>query len=214
MAEIDLSKQLLPKTLVREALRQPLRVFLAIRGENPLLLVTLTDIKDELAAGLFALAWGTKGDGEAQADGLGYHTVQRSQGADRDVFVAKPTAAGSVADDLRQRILAEPHFVVPLAKRSEEESFAYRISVGRARNTDIVLRDASISKFHAWFEQEEDGSLCVADAGSKNGTSLNGRNLQPREFTRLQEGDKIRFGNVNATVCAPETLWEVINAHS
>ncbi len=46
--------------------------------------------------------------------------------------------------------------VIALEKRDDASGpFPSRVSIGRARNADIVLRHESVSKFHAWFERDE-----------------------------------------------------------
>jgi pSer/pThr/pTyr-binding forkhead associated (FHA) protein len=70
-----------------------------------------------------------------------------------------------------------------------------------------VLRDRSVSKFHAWFERGAAGALLLADAGSKNGTSVNGDQTVPRELTNVKAGDVVRFGSVEAVICTPDALW-------
>jgi pSer/pThr/pTyr-binding forkhead associated (FHA) protein len=67
-----------------------------------------------------------------------------------------------------------------------------------------------VSKFHGWFEVDEMGGLHVADAGSKNSTRVNGKQLNPRELTRVGPGDSIRFGSVEALLCAPQTLFAAL----
>ena len=57
-----------------------------------------------------------------------------------------------------------------------------KVSVGRARNNDIVLPAPSISKVHAVFQRAADGTgWKLTDVGSRNGTSLNGVPLAPNE---------------------------------
>jgi pSer/pThr/pTyr-binding forkhead associated (FHA) protein len=85
-----------------------------------------------------------------------------------------------------------------------------RISVGRARNKDIVLRHQSVSKFHCWFEVDDAGAFYVTDAGSKNATKVNANSLKARERTRVEPGDVIRFGSVEAIMCAPRVLWAAL----
>ena len=112
---------------------------------------------------------------------------------------------------IKRRISAGPHFIVELRKRQKDASYMNRVSVGRARNQDVVLRHASVSKSHAWFETGETGNLVLADAGSKNGTWLRGEQLGARKLTRVYTGDQIRFGHVECTVCFAETLWNLLH---
>jgi hypothetical protein len=55
------------------------------------------------------------------------------------------------------------------------------IGVGRTENNDVVIRDSSLSKFHAFFQQGESGEWLLKDAGSRNGTFLNDAPLPPKE---------------------------------
>lgn len=65
--------------------------------------------------------------------------------------------------------------------------FGQMITLGRARNNDLVLLHPSVSKFHAWFSQEG-GTWTVTDAGSSNGTWLDGQRLTARQSHRLRAG--------------------------
>jgi hypothetical protein len=70
---------------------------------------------------------------------------------------------------------------------------------------------ASVSKVHAWFEWDEDGNIYLCDEGSTNNTQLNGRVLMAGELEPFVPGDLIRFGDVEAFLCLPETLWEALD---
>ena len=119
----------------------------------------------------------------------------------------RPALAPGEAEALAKIVSRGPHFALPLRKRSDSEAlYADRISVGRARNKDIVLRHSSISKFHAWFESDAEG-LLVADADSKNLTRLNGERLSPSEKVRVRSGDVVRFGAIDCVLCSPSVLW-------
>jgi hypothetical protein len=75
------------------------------------------------------------------------------------------------------------------------------VTVGRTRNNDIILADVAISKFHALLKEEE-GRFWLQDAGSRNGTFLDGervpdtKNGKPLE---LRQGAKVRFGDLEVT---------------
>jgi pSer/pThr/pTyr-binding forkhead associated (FHA) protein len=68
------------------------------------------------------------------------------------------------------------------------------LSVGRSADNDIALEDDFASARHARVEPRRDG-VWVSDAGSTNGTYVNGAKLsKPR---RLKSGDVIRVGNTD-----------------
>lgn len=83
--------------------------------------------------------------------------------------------------------------VLPVVK--VQATFPSMITVGRARNNDLVVSDVLVSKFHAFFRQLDDGAWALADAGSANGTRIGEVELPPKGAPeRLHAGDKITFG--------------------
>jgi len=90
-----------------------------------------------------------------------------------------------------------------------------QISVGRARNCDVVVRHASVSKLHAHFlvpPKEEVGSrgLQLVDRGSGNGTSVNGSKLVADTPRTVAPGDVIRFGGVRCTLLPGDRLYDLL----
>ncbi len=79
--------------------------------------------------------------------------------------------------------------------KNPDNPFPDRISVGRARSCDVVLRLSFVSKLHAHFlTASEDGLLRLVDQNSANGTSVNERRLTPSEPAVVLVGDRIGFG--------------------
>lgn len=73
-------------------------------------------------------------------------------------------------------------------------AFSNMITVGRTGNNDIVIDSQGISKFHAHFSFNRDtGTSMVTDAGSTNGTYVNGIRLKPKTPTQLDDADEISF---------------------
>jgi hypothetical protein len=70
-----------------------------------------------------------------------------------------------------------------------------RVSIGRALNQDVVLRHPRVSKFHAFFITKAN-DWSIADAGSTNGTTVNGVRLAPRRPALLRSGDQVAFGPI------------------
>lgn len=92
--------------------------------------------------------------------------------------------------------------VIPIQK-SDRNPFADTITIGRARNNDIVIEHSQVSKVHAYamFVAGDDTSLMLKDANSMNGTWVflgsGMRRLSPGETALLHVGMEIRLGVVD-----------------
>ena len=64
-------------------------------------------------------------------------------------------------------------------------------SAGRHPDSDILLDDVTVSRRHAEFRLNDDGSWAVADVGSLNGTYVN---RQPVDSTVLANNDQVQIG--------------------
>lgn len=64
--------------------------------------------------------------------------------------------------------------------------------------TDVVLQDASISRMHARFS-EENGQLYLEDLNATNGTFKNGVRLAPYEKVEILREDEIGLGKLKFT---------------
>jgi hypothetical protein len=193
------------------AMTQPLGEFTAAFGDASFLLVKLDDPTGELEAGLAALKTSQQSRAQPNLNVLAFHTVVADVN-DLPKAFAKDDPAGVSVSELRRRLSQARHFAITLDKRVHDGTYVDRISVGRARNKDIVLRHPSVSKFHAWFERDPAGVWCVADAGSKNGTRTNAVEMTARDLIKIKPGDLIRFGSVEAMVCSSDTLWKTVRA--
>ncbi|HET8644457.1 MAG TPA: SpoIIE family protein phosphatase [Vicinamibacteria bacterium] len=76
-----------------------------------------------------------------------------------------------------------------------------RVTIGRARESDIFLPDQWLSRQHAEIQRRE-GAFFLLDLGSKNGTLVNGERV--RQQRRLQPGDVIALGEHYLTFSAEE----------
>jgi hypothetical protein len=119
--------------------------------------------------------------------------------------------AGDSASEQDRRLMVG-RFLVKLEK-STRNPWKYRISVGRAKNNDIVIRHPSVSKLHAHFLISHDTprgeapvNLRLTDVGSSNGTQINGQELAPDEIRELNPGDLINFGEIAAEFLDAGTL--------
>jgi len=97
----------------------------------------------------------------------------------------------------------------PLKKAIAGQAFAHTILVGRATSTDICIPHTSVSKLHARLRLAADG-IFVSDAGSSNGTMLNGVLLREGEELRLGNGDFVRFGSCVFQAFEPQSLLHIL----
>jgi len=207
--------------MMLNAKQQTLDEFLAECETPYLLLIRLDDPSSELALGLLAQEPRDQG-----RDGLGFRTVQRDISSVMESLEAARKAkektieqrhpqkfslrlSSGASGHLPPELLSGTYHVLALRKRSEA-AFLRSVSVGRARNHDIVLRHRSVSKFHGSFELDDEGRLFVRDANSSNHTFINGRQINER--APVQPGDNIQFGSVDTHLCSAEGFWRTVRA--
>lgn len=93
-------------------------------------------------------------------------------------------------------------------KKSERNPFGALITVGRARNNDVVIEHPTVSKLHVIFTRVAAGWQ-VSDERSSNGTFLNGVKLTPGEKRAISDGDSLRFGpDIVGRFFEPGSLWQ------
>jgi hypothetical protein len=84
------------------------------------------------------------------------------------------------------------------------------LTIGRDSSCDIAINSHLVSRHHArlvWV----DGGPSVQDLGSRNGTSLNNKPLEPNLPKALQHGDLIGIGPWLARVVAHEATLTAMN---
>ena len=169
------------------------------------LLIELPQHTEELLGPLLELS---TLDGEPLA-GSAEAFVNTLEMARIDVQAGEPVLTGPGLVELLARLGDSTHFALPLLKRRDIEPSG-RITVGRSQNSDVVLMEPSVSNHHAWFGSDAQGSLTIQDAGSKNGTWVNGRRIQGDEVVWVQPMDQIKFGNLSTFTCMPGVLRGVL----
>jgi hypothetical protein len=87
-------------------------------------------------------------------------------------------------------------YVYPVVKKPQANPYKDMYTIGRVDTCDIVVRSPSISKFHAYIARKElqEGNYMVVDAGSSNGTKLNGVSLVPMKGLEIKTGNLITLG--------------------
>ena len=180
--------------------------FLAIY-DSPLLLLRLLEVDNTLEAGLRVTAIRDDTTRTLVPSPLLADEASYLQGRNLTVDGAPVVSTDAALVSL---LVRSKHFVVPVCKRiTAEATDSRRVFVGRAPNKDIVLRHETVSKDHCWFEINGKGEVFVTDAGSKNPTHVNETTVGARA-TPVHEGDTVRIGALEATLCSPGALWTVL----
>jgi hypothetical protein len=169
-----------------------------------LLLVRVDDAANETAQ---VLQRGALGERTPLTPSIGFRTTMRV-GDEPAVRQRAPFGA----KQLEMRLQVGPYVAVPIHKRAGSgKDFIERVSVGRATNNDIVIRDDSVSKLHAWFARGEEGNIYVADAGSRNKTMVNGVVIPLQSPEETNSGDSIRFGAVETILSSASVIWRALH---
>jgi ABC-type multidrug transport system ATPase subunit/pSer/pThr/pTyr-binding forkhead associated (FHA) protein len=95
----------------------------------------------------------------------------------------------------------------PLASQTLDLRARAGVTIGRDAQNDVALDHPAISRTHARIVRR-DSQYVIEDAGSSNGTFVNGIRVAPSEVRALQPGDTIRVGPVKF-VFAPEALEKI-----
>lgn len=102
---------------------------------------------------------------------------------------ASPQRSATKRIQLAQLMIQWPggrNQVVPLGKNV--------VGLGRDPTSDVVIDFPTVSRNHACLEQRN-GVYHVTDLGSRNGTTLNGRRLQPNVPHAMTTGAVLRIGD-------------------
>ena len=94
-------------------------------------------------------------------------------------------------------------------KKRPANVFPDTIFVGRATNNDVCIPHTSVSKLHARARYGVYG-LVVQDAGSSNGTMLNGDAIGAGVDASVSHGDLLRLGNIVFQCFEPVQLHSVL----
>lgn len=77
-----------------------------------------------------------------------------------------------------------------------------RIDIGRSADADVPLDDPDVSRLHCAVTVAADGRVSVADLGSTNGTTLDGRRVSERQV-RFAPGALLRVGESALRLAPP-----------
>lgn len=107
-------------------------------------------------------------------------------------------------------MLFDASFLVHPVKKSRPGPFATTILIGRSASNDICVAHSSVSKLHARISLQPDGTCLVSDAGSSNGTALQGKKLVGREERALVPGMLLLLGSCHFTIVDLKRFGEIL----
>ncbi|MGV9315649.1 FtsK/SpoIIIE domain-containing protein [Streptomyces sp. NPDC003691] len=87
------------------------------------------------------------------------------------------------------------------------------VGIGRSADADVPLDDPDVSRLHCAVTVADDGRVTVADLGSTNGTTLDGRAVGERPVA-LRPGALLRLGESTLRLTAPGALPEPLPTSS
>lgn len=109
-----------------------------------------------------------------------------------------------------QELIFDGSFVVYPLKKSRSGPFANTVLIGRSGSNDVAILHGSVSKLHARVSLQPDGTCLLSDAGSSNGTTVQGKVLKDKEERALQPGMLIAVGACHFTVVDAKRFHEIL----
>ena len=95
--------------------------------------------------------------------------------------------------DPKGSLVVDPRFEVYALHKEKSRPFADLLMVGRSTSNDVQILDTSISKLHCKFHLG--ATLMLSDAGSSNGTTVDGRTLPPDVPVEVEDGSVLQLGS-------------------
>jgi|GEM_PF-637253 len=90
-------------------------------------------------------------------------------------------------------LVVDGGFVVYPLSKERNRPFSHMLMVGRSTSNDVQILDTSISKLHCKITLRPE--LTISDAGSRNGTSIDGSPLDPDVPVEVRDGSIVQLGN-------------------
>jgi hypothetical protein len=100
--------------------------------------------------------------------------------------------------------------IVRSVAKSDRNAYDHMITLGRAKNNDIIIPHGAVSKFHAYFRKDPvTCQYAFYEGGSSYGTTVNGQEIRKDLGCLLSNGDTIVFASlVTATFFLPANFFD------
>jgi hypothetical protein len=126
----------------------------------------------------------------------------------RTVAVSRHRLAGAPA-----RISLASELCYPVRKTSRNP-YSSQITLGRARNNDVIIRMQEVSKGHAALFNRGDDVWGIQDLGSTNGTMVNDERVSTSNRSDLGDGDVLSLGAAVMQFLSVESLLVLLGRHA
>ncbi len=122
---------------------------------------------------------------------------EKKSGPQGTMIFSPEEVEAAIQERLKVKLLAgdEGSMLVGITPPVDGKVFNFMntsVTIGRNSDQDIVIDDPSVSAMHAKITLDN-GSWQIANLLSSNGTFVNGKKIS---VTRLNNGDRVRFGKV------------------
>jgi pSer/pThr/pTyr-binding forkhead associated (FHA) protein len=107
-------------------------------------------------------------------------------------------------------VMLDDNYVVHVLRKARPGPFANTILVGRSGTNDVCIAHSSISKLHARVRSTADG-IWLSDAGSSNGTTLNGKKLAQGAEMPCSSGAHVLFGACGFQLFEPKHFHAILS---
>jgi hypothetical protein len=125
-----------------------------------------------------------------------YHTRMADRGAGAKI-------AGSGKEIKKFRVLPPNPSLGP--------DFPSKLLIGRSTDRDFAIDHSTVSKRHAFIALDDERSAYrLGDAGSTNGTFLNGQSVESGEPVYIRDGNIVSFGDCDYMFFSPLGFCELL----
>ncbi|GIW21214.1 MAG: hypothetical protein KatS3mg068_0221 [Candidatus Sericytochromatia bacterium] len=120
-----------------------------------------------------------------------------------------PTIIGKTLEEIEEDYnkSVKISLIFPVIKRNKNP-FLKKITIGRSSLQDISIQDMTVSKFHAYFYNDENKYYLV-DNNSTNGTFVNNVRIEPDKSILINDKDIMMFSTLKFIFYLPETAYEI-----
>ncbi len=101
-------------------------------------------------------------------------------------------------------------FMVLAPQRSGKGKIPTKLLVGRSEDRDLSIDHSTVSKRHAFLLKDESGVYKLGDAGSTNGTFLNGQRVETGEPVFIRDGNIVSFGDCDYLFYSPKGFIDIL----